>query len=171
MASAKRGFLRGASVAAVASVFVVIRSVQVIVQRKDDGVPLAFSKVFFIEDWFGHHVFLTGPVAQVPFPAALAAKREVRVDRRVRLRFADGAFVLHCALFPLCELCALCVLCVERLYKEVTEITRAKETLSSEEEYSSAQDAEGRPGGDAMKLFSSRNFRHRRSYLASSFGG
>src|SRR5712692_5786238 len=95
MASAKRGFLRGASVAAVASVFVVIRSVQVIVQIKDDGVPLAFSKVFFIEDWFGNHVFLAGPVAQVPFPAALAAEREVRVDRRVRLRFADGTFVLH----------------------------------------------------------------------------
>src|SRR5712692_10555379 len=98
MASAKRGFLRGASVAAVASVFVVIRSVQVVVQIKEDGVPLAFSKVFFIEDWFGHHVFLTGPVAQVPFPAALAAEREVRVDRRVGLCFANGAFVLHGAI-------------------------------------------------------------------------
>src|SRR5882672_1192689 len=63
--------------------------------EKYDGIPLAFTGVFFIEDWFGHHVFLAGPVAQVSPPAALAAKREVRVDRRVRLRFADGAFVLH----------------------------------------------------------------------------
>src|SRR6266446_7161954 len=97
-ASASRGFLGGAAGAAVASVVGVIRVVQIVVQRKDDGVPLAFTSVFFVEDWFGHHIFLAGPVAQVPFPAALAAKREVRVDRRVGLRLADGAFVLHRAI-------------------------------------------------------------------------
>jgi hypothetical protein len=77
----------------------VIRVVQIVVQRKDEGIPLAFTGVFLIEDWFGHHIFLAGPVAQVPFPAALAAKREVRVDRRVSLRLANGAFVFHGAFF------------------------------------------------------------------------
>src|SRR6266851_9254258 len=156
MASAKRGFLRGASVAAVASVFVVIRSVQVIVQIKDDGVPLAFSKVFFIEDWFGNHVFLAGPVAQVPFPAALAAKREVRVDRRVGFHFANGALVFHGAFF----FSANSALCIERFYTKVTEIAEADVTLSSKGEYSSAQDAEGCPSGDPMKFFGGRNWRH-----------
>jgi hypothetical protein len=79
-------------------VFGVIRVVQIVVQRKDDGVPIAFTSVFFIEDWFGNNVFLAGPVTQVPFPAALAAKREVRVDRGVGLHFADRAFVFHSAI-------------------------------------------------------------------------
>src|SRR5713226_16634 len=43
---------------------------------------------------------------------------------------------------------------VERFYTEVTE---AKVTLSSKEEYSSGQDAEGCPSGDAMKLFGGRD--------------
>src|ERR1700694_3226868 len=98
IASASRGFLRGVSDTAVASVFGVIRVVQVVVQRKGDGVPVFWRDVFFIEDWFGDHVFLAGPIAQVPLPAALAAKREVGVDRRVGLRLADGAFVLHRAI-------------------------------------------------------------------------
>src|SRR5207249_2523085 len=95
IASASRGFWGGVWGAAVASVFGVIRVVQVIVQIRDNGVPLACSNVIFIENWFGDHVFLAGPVTQVPFPATLAAKREVRLDRRVSLRFANGAFVLH----------------------------------------------------------------------------
>jgi hypothetical protein len=78
--------------------FGVIRVVQIVVQMKDDGVPVAFSNLLFIEDWFGHDVFLAGPVTQVPLPAALAAKRKVRVDRRVGLRLADRAFVFHDAL-------------------------------------------------------------------------
>src|ERR1700720_2482788 len=98
IASASRGFLRGVSGAAVGSVVGVIRVVQIVVQRKDDGVPLAFTSVFFSEDRFGHHVLLAGPVTQVPFPAALAAKRKVRVDRGVGLRFANGAFVFHRAI-------------------------------------------------------------------------
>src|SRR5712692_930734 len=69
--------------------------------------------------------------------------------------------------FLLCELCVLCALCVERFYTEAAE---AKITFSSKEEYSSAQDAESCPSGDAMKLFGGRNWRHRRSYLASSCG-
>ena len=85
--------------AVVPSVVGVIRAVQVFVQRKNDGVRFAFTGLFFCEDRFGDHVFLRGPIAQVAVPAALAAKREVRVDRRVRLRFANGTFVLHGAFF------------------------------------------------------------------------
>jgi hypothetical protein len=105
-------------------VFGVIRVLQVVVQRKDDGVPVFWRNVFFIEDWFGHYILLAGPVAQVPFPAALAAKREVRVDRRVGLRFADGAFVLHRAIrfFSANSVRSL----VERFYTKVTEIAEAK---------------------------------------------
>src|SRR5882762_9351069 len=95
IASASRGFLGSASAVAVASMFGVIAVFRVVVQREDDGVLFAFTVVFFSEDWFGHNVFLAGPVAQVAFPAALAAKRKLRVDRRVRLRFANGTFVLH----------------------------------------------------------------------------
>src|SRR6267378_492315 len=62
------------------------------------GVSGAFTSVFFSEDRFGHHVPLAGPVPQVPFPAALAAKREVRVDRGVGLGFAYGALVFHRAI-------------------------------------------------------------------------
>src|SRR5260370_9199337 len=98
IASASRGFLRGVSGAAVASVVGGIRVIQIVVQRKEDSVPIAFTSVFFIEDGFGNHVFLAGPVTQVPFPAALAAKREIRMDRGVGLRFADRAFVFHSAI-------------------------------------------------------------------------
>src|SRR5229473_1403591 len=97
-ASASRGFLRGVSGAAVASMFCVILIVHIGVQRKDDGFPLAFRNLLFSEDRFGNHVFLAGPVTQVAIPATLAAKREVRVDRRVRLRLANGALVLHGAI-------------------------------------------------------------------------
>src|SRR6202165_4886781 len=98
IASASCGFLRGVSGAAVASVVGVIRVIQILVQRKDDGVLLAFTSVFFSEYRFGHHVLLAGPVTQVPFPAALAAKREVRVDRGVSLRLANGTLVFHRAI-------------------------------------------------------------------------
>src|SRR5713226_10108785 len=94
MASASRGFCGGASGTATASVVGVIRAFQIVVQRQDDGVPLAISNIFFIEDRFGNHVFLAGPVAQVTIPASLA-KREVRVDRGVRLRLANRTFVFH----------------------------------------------------------------------------
>jgi hypothetical protein len=76
-------------------VFGVILLVQIVVQIQNGSIPLAIGNLFFIEDRFGNYVFLGGPVAQVPIPAALAAKREVRVDRRVRLRFADWAFMLQ----------------------------------------------------------------------------
>jgi hypothetical protein len=78
--------------------FCVILIVQIGVQRKDDGSPLAFRNLLFSEDRFGNHIFLAGPVTQVAIPATLAAKREVRVDRRVRLRLADGALVFHGAI-------------------------------------------------------------------------
>src|SRR5260370_28867484 len=95
MASASRGFCGGASGAAAALVVGVIRAFQIVVQRQDDGVPLAISNIFFIEDWFGNHVFLAGPIAQVTVPASLATKRKVRVNRGVRLRLANRAFLFH----------------------------------------------------------------------------
>src|SRR5260370_38585686 len=95
MASASRGFCGGASGAATASVVGVIRAFQIVVQGKDDGVPLAISNIFFIEDRFGNHVFLACPVAQVTIPASLAAKREVPVDRVARLRLANRTFAFH----------------------------------------------------------------------------
>src|SRR6202158_6459113 len=98
IASASRGFLRGVSGAAVASVVGVIRVIQILVQRKDDGVPLASTSVFFSEDRFGHHVLLAGPVPQVPFPAAFAAKRKVCMNRGGGLRFANGGLVFHRAI-------------------------------------------------------------------------
>src|SRR5438105_11669896 len=58
-------------------------------------------------------------------------------------------------LFLLCELCVKVFCLVD------AKIAEAKVTLFSREEYISAENAEGRTGGDAMKLFSRRNGRHR----------
>src|SRR5437660_1584235 len=145
IASASRGFWGGVWGAAVASVFGVIRVVQVIVQIRDNGVPLACSNVIFIENWFGDHVFLAGPVTQIPFPAALAAKREVRVDRTVSRCFADGALVLHGVVlfFSANAVVRLLVPTLSRgpgvssFSTKRKENTQAKETLSLKEEYNS----------------------------------
>jgi len=58
-------------------------------------VLISPSNVFFIEDRFRNQIFLGGPVAQVTIPASLTAKREVRVDRGVRLRLTNRTFMLH----------------------------------------------------------------------------
>src|SRR5207248_7425493 len=79
-----------------------------------------------------------------------------RMDRRVGLRFAYGTFVFHRAVFLLCGLCDLCV----------EKLTKRSAMFSSREEYISAQNAKGRTGSDAMKLFSRRNGRHRRNTCA-----
>src|SRR5712692_3689130 len=95
MARASRGFCSRMAGAAVASAFGFIRAFLIVVHAQDEAVSLAFRKVFFIKYGFGNYVFLTGPIAYVPIPAPLAAKREIRVDSGVRIRLADGAFVLH----------------------------------------------------------------------------
>src|SRR6266446_5233050 len=89
MTSARRGFPSPASAAA--SVFAVIRFVQI----KDDGLAVAPGDFCLIENRIGDDVFFAGPIAQVAFPAALAAKRKVRMNRGVGLNFADAAFVFH----------------------------------------------------------------------------
>src|SRR5580692_7660724 len=91
MASARRGFLRWVVGAVLPSAFVVIR----VFELKNNGLALAFCKFFFVEDGIGNHVFLGRPIAQVAFAAALAAKGEVCVNRRVRLNLTDGTFVFH----------------------------------------------------------------------------
>src|SRR5712692_11137674 len=75
MASARRSFLRGASGAVVASTLGVIGVVEI----EGGGLAVAFDLSFFVENRVGDHIFFAGPVAQVAVPAALAAKREVRM--------------------------------------------------------------------------------------------
>src|SRR5579872_79308 len=50
---------------------------------------------FLVEERFGNHVFFRSPVSQVHQPAALAAKREIRIDRGIHRLAANGAMVLH----------------------------------------------------------------------------
>src|SRR6266850_3453791 len=89
MTNARRGFSSPAS--GTASVFAAIRFFQI----KDDGLAVAPGDFFLIENRVGDDVFFAGPISQVALPAALAAKRKVRMDRGVGLGFADGAFVFH----------------------------------------------------------------------------
>src|SRR6267378_7920049 len=91
IASASRGLSSRASRAGATSVFAVIRFVQI----KDDGLAVAPGDFRFIENRIGDDVFLAGPIAQVVLPAALAAKRKIRMNRGVGLNFADGTFVFH----------------------------------------------------------------------------
>src|SRR6267143_4421627 len=91
MTSARRGFSRRASGVAAASVFAVIRFVQI----KYDGLAVAPGEFFLVENRIGDDVFFAGPISQVAPTAALAAKRKIRVNRGVGLNFADGAFVFH----------------------------------------------------------------------------
>src|SRR5260370_22217321 len=153
MASASRGFCVGASGAATESVVGVIRGFNIVVQRQDDGVLLAIGNIFFIEDWFRHHVFLAGPVAQVTIPASLAAKREVRVDRGVRLRLANRTFVFH-GMLLFFVYSSFSLISAPRILRTTVEI---KKTSPSRRTYSSGEHAEGRPCSDAMKFFRRRN--------------
>src|SRR6267143_3597894 len=73
-------------------------------------------------------------------------------------------------LFLLCELCVLRVLRVKSFNTKCTKTRESKVTSFSKEEYSSGQDAEGRPCGDAMKFFYGRNRRHGRRHKAGSCG-
>jgi hypothetical protein len=77
------------------SVVGVIRMVRIAVQIQDDGVGLALLDVLFREDGFGNHIFLAGPITEVPFAASLATERKIRVDRGIRFGFADRTFVFH----------------------------------------------------------------------------
>ena len=90
-ATASRGFLRGVSDAAAALGFSLIG----IFEIEDDRLALVFDHLFFVEDRLGDDVLLAGPIAEVPLPAALAAKREILVHLGIRLSLADGASVLH----------------------------------------------------------------------------
>jgi hypothetical protein len=79
-------------------VFIVIGLVLVI-------VFVALFVVIFAENGLGDDIFFSGPVSQVPQAATLAAKREVRVERRIGRCFANGALVLHgCSSFGDCKL-------------------------------------------------------------------
>src|SRR6266478_7989656 len=156
MANASRGFCGGASGATTASVVGVIRAFQIVVQRKDDGVLLAISNIFFIEDRFRNHVFLAGPVAQVTIPASLATKREVRVNGGVRLRLANRTFVFH-GMLLFFVYSSFLLISAPKILRTAVEI---KKTSSSRREYSSGEYAEGCPCSDAMKLFCGRNRRH-----------
>src|SRR6267142_3799820 len=91
MTSARRGLSSRVSGAAAASVFAVIRFVQI----KHDGLAVAPGEFFLIENRIGDDVFFTGPISQVALPAALAAKRKILMNSGVGLNFADGAFVFH----------------------------------------------------------------------------
>jgi hypothetical protein len=72
------------------------------VEVKDDGFTRGIHRsvvgrfVFvFVKDGIGHDVFFSSPVAQIAVATALTAEREVRIQRRIRGSFADGAFVFH----------------------------------------------------------------------------
>src|SRR5229473_5487930 len=154
MASASRGFCGGASGAATGSVVGVIRAFQIVVQRQDDGVPLAIRDIFFIEDRFRNHVFLAGPVSQVTVPAAFATKGKVRVDCGVRLRLANRTLVFH-GMLLFFAYSSFSVVSAPRILRTAVEI---KKTSSSRREYSSGEYAEGCPSSDAMKFFCGRNW-------------
>src|SRR5260370_29642849 len=113
--------------------------------------------MFFIEDWFGNHVFLAGPIAQVTVPASLATKRKVRVNRGVRLRLANRAFVFH-GMLLFFVYSSFSLISAPNILRTAAEI---KKTSSSRREYSSGEYAEGCPSSDAMKFFLGRNRRHR----------
>jgi len=106
IASASRGFLRGVSGAAVASMVGVIRVVQIVVQRKDDGVPLAFTSVFFSEDRSDTTYFSLAQLPRSRFP-----QRSLQKGIRVTAESVSACKWDICALsrdsFLLCELCAL----------------------------------------------------------------
>src|SRR6266566_8529353 len=50
---------------------------------------------FLVEERFGDHIFFRSPVPQVQQPAALAAKREIGMDRGIHRFAANRAMVLH----------------------------------------------------------------------------
>src|SRR5437016_3825067 len=135
--------------------FGVIRAVQIVVQPQDDTVSLALWQ-------------------------ALPHRRPVRKPRTFRwpncpdrgpgsVRCKKGSPDGPPSPSPFCrwDICAssplflLCELCVKGFCLVDAKIAEAKVTLFSREEYISAENAEGRTGGDAMKLFSRRNGRHR----------
>jgi hypothetical protein len=62
---------------------------------EEDRLAFAFDQFLFIENGLGNNVFLARPIAQVAIPAALAAKRKIRVHRGVGLSLANRAFVFH----------------------------------------------------------------------------
>jgi len=102
----------------------------------------------FIESWFGNYIFLGWPSYLDPVPwQRSAAKRNSAWTAGVRLPPANGAFVFHGDFF------FLCVLCVERPHNRVAQTTAVKKTSYSKEKVYLSQDAEGRPGGDAMQFF------------------
>src|SRR5579871_6282072 len=68
-------------------------SVLVVITFGLAGFRSVFS--FFVEHRLGNHVFFRGPVSEVEQAAAVAAKREVRVDCGVHRLAADWALVFH----------------------------------------------------------------------------
>src|SRR5215472_6931748 len=95
-ANASRGFSRETSNARAALGFVVISFIEI----EQDRLALAFRGLFFVEYRVGNYVLFARPVAQVPHPATLAAKRKVFMYLRVRLRLANGTLVFHLRFQP-----------------------------------------------------------------------
>ena len=67
-------------------------------QIQNDGFAIAFFAVVFVEDGFGDYILFAGPISQVAFAAAFAAKGKIRMYRRVRGGFTYRAFVFHMVL-------------------------------------------------------------------------
>lgn len=72
-----------------------------IFEIESEGFTVSPARLFFVEDRLGNDILLAGPIAQVLHAAALAAKGKIPMDRRVRLRFANRAFMSHAKVFSL----------------------------------------------------------------------
>src|SRR5215831_11552408 len=103
IAKASRGFSADVSNVRAGLGFVVIGFVEI----EQNCFALAFRRFFFVKNRIGDHVLFAGPVAQILYPATLAAKRKILVDFRIGHRFANRASMFHGKRFLLSELCGL----------------------------------------------------------------